>query len=222
MGGPSSASESSLSALPRGGTVEDGLRAHFTEQIEWSDPEQALDTAGAALCDLRSDSALLLEAIDELSTDHLDPSLGAGGAYWFKLAESSEHNLSIWIRFCPTGCVAPAHTHRSEVLALVVCGTFKQTLIGHGGGVASPDHPIKLYVRHERPGQVFALNQRQQHETSSTAGSLILAVMPATASGDELDSAFPNTIDPELRTKVDTAIRRLRRGARDVLVEGGR
>jgi N-acetylglucosamine-6-phosphate deacetylase len=204
-----------LSALPRGSTVEDRLRAHFTEQIEWSDPEQVLDTAGAALCDLRADSELLLEAFDELSAEQLDPSLGAGGAYWFKLAESSEDNLSIWIRFCPTGCVAPAHTHRSEVLALVVCGTFKQTLIGHGGGVASPDNPIKLYVRHERPGQVFAFNERQQHETSSTAGSLILAVMPATASGDGLGGASPNTIDPELSAKVETAILRLRRSARE-------
>jgi hypothetical protein len=214
MSGPISAPDSSLSASPGGSTVEDRIRAHFTEQIEWSDPEQALDTAGAALCDLGADSALLLEAIDALSVEHLALSLGAGGAYWFRLAESREDNLSIWIRFCPTGCVAPPHTHRSEVLALVVCGTFKQTLIGHGGGVASPHHPIKLYVRHERPGQVFALNERQQHETSSTAGSLILAAMPATAAAG-LDGRSPDAIDDELNAKVEAAIRRLGRVAKE-------
>jgi hypothetical protein len=219
MSRSSSAPDSSLSAFPGGSTIADRVRAHFTEQVEWSDPEQALDTAGTALCDLGADSTLLLEAIEELSIEQLGLSLGAGGAYWFKLAESGEENLSIWIRFCPTGCVASVHTHRSEILALVVCGTFKQTLIGHGGGVASPDHPIKLYVRHERPGQVFALNERQQHETSSTAGSLILAAMPATAG---LEGPSPDAIDDELNAKVETAIRRLRRGAREALARKGR
>ena len=218
MGGLSSAPDSSLSPSPAGTTVGDRVRAHFTGQIDWSDPEQALDAAGAALRDLGADSALLIEAIDELSIEQLDLSVGAGGAYWFRLTESREDDLSIWIRFCPTGCVAPPHTHRSAVLALVVCGTFKQTLIGHGGGVASPDHPIKLYVRHERPGQVFALNERQRHETSSTAGSLILAAMPAIAG---LDGPTPDAIEDELTTKVETVIRRLRRAAKEAFAGDG-
>ncbi len=215
MGGSSSAPDASLAA-PAGGTVEDRIRAHFTEQIEWSDPEQALDTAGAALSRLGADSALLHEAIDQLSIEQLVPSRGGGGAYWFKLADSDTDNLSIWIRFCPTGCVAPPHTHQSEILALVVCGTFKQTLIGRGGGVASPDQPIKLYVRHERAGQVFALNERQQHETSSTAGSLILAAMPAA------QDSSSDMIDDELNAKAETAIRRLRRWAKEALTGDGR
>jgi len=195
------------------------MRAHFAEEIDWSDPEQVLDTAGASLCDLAADSALFLEAIDELSVEQLEPTLGGGGAYWFRLAESDEDDLSIWIRFCPTGCVAPPHTHRSEILALVVSGTFKQTLIGLGGGVDSPDHPIELFVRHERPGQVFALNRRQKHETSSTAGSLILAAMPVTTVAGLADSS-PEVIDDELKTKAETAIRRLQRDAKEIL--GGR
>jgi hypothetical protein len=218
MSGPSSAPESARSAS-RSSTTEDRIRAHFTEQIEWLDPEQALDTAGGALCDLGANSELLLEAIDELSVEQLEPSLGAGGAYWFKLAENEQDDLSIWLRFCPTGCVAPPHTHRSEILALVVSGTFKQTLIGQGGGVASSDDLIELYVRHERPGQVFALNTRQEHETSSTAGSLILAAMPATA-GDEIVGSSPDAIDNELNAKVEAAVRRLRREAKKVLTEG--
>jgi hypothetical protein len=88
----------------------------------------------------------------------------------------------------------------------VIWGTFKQTLIGHGGGVASPDHPIKLYVRHEQPGQVFSLDERQQHETSSTAGCLLLAAMPAPAR-EELDSATGD------ESRAEDAIRRLQRMA---------
>jgi len=218
MGGPTVERHASSSVQPESRSVEERIRAHFSEPIEWSDPEQALDTAGTALCGLRSDVALLLDAINQLSVEQLDPSRGAGGAYWFKLAQSSEENLCIWLRFCPTGCVAPVHTHQSEILALVVCGTFKQTLIGQGGGVASPKQPIKLYVRHERPGQVFALNDSQQHETSSTAGSLILAATPAME--HNRDGRSSDTAGSDLTVKVDAAIRRLRRGARDALAEG--
>lgn len=212
--------DTAWSARPGISSVEDRLRAHFTEPIEWSDPEQALDMAGAALRDLRSDVRLLLEAIDELTVEQFDPSRGAGGAYWFRLAQNSKDNLCIWIRFCPTGCVSPVHTHQSEVLALVVCGTFKQTLVGRGGGVASQDHLIKLYLRHERPGQVFALTDSQLHESSSTAGSLILAATPATMEERRCDGR--DTIAPKLAAKVEAAIRRLRRGARDALAEDAR
>jgi hypothetical protein len=188
---------------------------YFDQVVDWSDPEQALDTAGVALADLAADSALLVEAIEKLSVDQLEPERGGGGAYWFGLARSEEADLSIWIRFCPTGCVAPAHTHMSDILALVVSGTFKQNLIGLGGGVASSDSPTKLFVRHERPGQVFALNTRQEHETSSTAGSLLLAATPAKAT--DRDGAV--SVDGELERKAETAIRRLQRAARSIFTE---
>lgn len=219
MDGASSAPQS---APPGGSAVEDRIRARFTEQIEWGDPEQALDIAGEALRELAADSPLLLEAVDELSVERLDPGLGAGGAYWFNLTKRAEGDLSIWIRFCPTGCVAPAHTHRSEILALVVSGTFKQTLIGHGGGVDSPDHPIELYVRHERAGQVFALDTRQTHKTSSTAGSLILAVTPASAAVGLDASSSAVTTDNELKAKAEAAIHRLRREAKEIFAGDGR
>jgi len=214
MEAPSSTPDSPPSVPSRSSTVEDRIRAHFPKRIDWSDPEQALDTADAALRSLAADSALLLGAIDDLSVEQLDPTLGAGGAYWFKLTESDGDDLSIWIRFCPTGCVASPHTHQAEMLALVVSGTFKQTLIGRGGGVDSPSHPIDLYVRHERPGQVFALNTRQEHETSSTAGSLILAAMPGSAAA-EFEDLTPEAIDDELNAKAETAIRRLQRMAKE-------
>jgi hypothetical protein len=191
------------------------ILAHFAEAIDWSDPEQALDTAGAALSELAADSALLVEAVEQLAVGQLEPELGGGGAYWFGLARSEEADLSIWLRFCPTGCVASAHTHTSDILALVVAGTFKQKLIGRGGGVASPDLPTKLFVRHERPGQVFALNTRQEHETSSTAGSLILAATPAKA----IDRDEAASVGGELEGKVERAIRLLQRAARNIFPE---
>lgn len=203
------------SSTPDTNGVAAKILGHFAEAIDWSDPEQALDTAGAALSELAADSALFLEAIDQLSVDQLEPELGGGGAYWFGLARSEEADLSIWLRFCPTGCVAPAHTHMSDILALVVAGTFKQKLIGLGGGVASPESPTKLFVRHERPGQVFALNTRQEHETSSTAGSLLLAATPAKAT--DRDGAA--SVDGELEGKAETAIRRLQRAARSIFTE---
>lgn len=204
------------SATQDANAVEATILGHFDEVVDWSDPEQALDTAGAALSGLASNSTLLTEAIDQLSVGRLEPELGGGGAYWFGLARSEEADLSIWLRFCPTGCVAPAHTHMSDILALVVAGTFKQKLIGLGGGVASSGSPTKLFVRHERPGQVFALNTRQEHETSSTAGSLILAATPAKA----VDRDGAASVDGELEGKAETAIRRLQRAARRMFPEG--
>lgn len=218
--GPSIAADMSPPARPIGSAVEDRIRAHFPEPIDWSDPEQALDTAGTALGELTADSGLLREAVDGLSIERFEAGLSGGGAYWFMLATSDEDDLSVWIRFCPTGCVAPAHAHRSEILALVVAGTFKQTLIGHGGGVGSPDHPIELFVRHERPGQVFALDTQQEHETSSTAGSLILAAMPAAAAAGS-NGASPD-VGEELQAKVDVAVRRLRREAKAIFAGQGR
>jgi len=214
------AAKSAASSSPANATqerdIESRILGYFADKIAWSDPEQALDTAGSALSDLAADSALLLEVVGQVVPDQLDPDLGGRGAYWFELAQNKEADLSIWLRFCPTGCVAPAHTHSSDVLALVVAGTFKQNLIGIGGGVGSTAAPTKLFVRHERPGQVFALNTRQEHETSSTAESLLLAAMPAREA--PRDGAGP--VDGELSAKVRTAIQRLQRAARGIFSEG--
>lgn len=218
--GPSIAADASPPVRSIDSAIEDRIRAHFSEPIEWSDPEQALDTAGTALRELAADSRLLRQAIDGLSIERFETGFSGNGAYWFKLATSDEDGLSVWIRFCPTGCVAPAHAHRWEILALVVAGTFKQTLIGRGGGVGSPDHPIELFVRHERPGQVFALDTQQEHETSSTAGSLILAAMPAAAAARS-NGASPD-VDEELKAKVDVAVRRLWREAKVIFAGQGR
>jgi len=219
--GPSIAADASPPPRPIDSAIEDRIRAHFSEPIEWTDPEQALDTAGSALRELAADFGLLRGAVDGLSLERFETDLSGGGAYWFKLATSDEDGLSVWIRFCPTGCVAPPHAHRSEILALVVAGTFKQTLIGRGGGVGSPDHPIELFVRHERPGQVFALDTHQEHETSSTAGSLILAAMPAAAAAAGSNGASPE-VGEELKAKVDVAVRRLRRKAKVIFADQGR
>jgi hypothetical protein len=211
--GPSAATP--LWPRPGASGLEVRILGHFDEEIDWSDPEQTLDTAGAALSGLAADSDLLLESINQLTVDQLRPELGGGGAYWFALARSDDADLAIWLRFCPTGCVASAHTHSMDILALVVEGTFKQKLIGLGGGVASSKSPTKLFVRHERPGQVFALNTRQEHETSSTAGSLILAVTPAKTVGR--DTSAPDV--QGLEEKAEAAIRRLRRSARGIFRE---
>jgi hypothetical protein len=199
--------------VERNEPLEARILAFFGESIDWSDPEQALDTAGAALRELAADQALLWEAVDGLDAGRLEPGLGAGGAYWFELAKSDSQRPSVWLRYCPSGCVAPEHTHSSEVLALVLSGTYKQKLIGRGGGVGSPKDPINLFVRHERAGQVFALSPRQAHETSSTAGSVILAVIPPQA---VIRDAAAASADSELRSKAELALRRLRRSAGDL------
>lgn len=185
--------------------------SHFGEPVRWSDPEQVLDTAGASLRALAADSASLRAAIDLLDVEALDPGRGGDGAYWFELATSPEDDLSLWVRYCPTGCVAPVHGHRAGMLAVVLVGLFKQTLIGRGGGVGSPAHPIELFVRRERPGQLFALNSGQEHETSSPAGSMILVAMPA---GDRAPGVVG--LDEESRAKVEMAVERLRRAAREM------
>ncbi|MGN6274724.1 MAG: hypothetical protein ACTHNP_02190 [Solirubrobacterales bacterium] len=217
--GTSTAADVSPPARTIDGAIEDRIRAHFVELIDWSDPEQALDTAGTALAEVAADSGLLREAVDGLSIERFEASLSVRGAYWFRLAMSDEVGPSVWIRFCPTGSVAPRHSHRSDILALVVAGTFKQTLIGRGGGVGSPDHPIELFVRHERPGQVFALDTRQEHETSSTAGSIMLAAMPAAAAVGHIGA--PSDESEEFEAKVEVALRRLRREAKAIFAGQG-
>jgi hypothetical protein len=113
------------------------------------------------------------------------------------------------MRYCPTGCVATLHRHRAGMLAVVLTGLFKQVLIGHGGGVDSPVDPTELFVRHERPGKLFALNPGQEHETSSTAGSLILVATPFGERALGVDD-----LDQESRSKSEAAAERLRRTAR--------
>ena len=63
--------------------LEARILAFFGEPIDWTDPEQALDTAATALRDLARDQALLWEAIDGLDAGRVEPGLGAGGTYWF-------------------------------------------------------------------------------------------------------------------------------------------
>jgi len=196
-------------------SVEDRVLGFFDELVDWSDPEQALDTAGTGLARLSADRHALRRLVEGLSMEHLDPSLGGSGAYWFWIAGRADRNLSIWLRFCPTGAVVPAHTHASPVLAVVVTGSLKQTLIGHGGGVQSPEGESTLFVRHELPGQVFALNARQRHETSSTAGSLLLVATPADAGAAPPSEGF----DDETTQKGERALSRLARALKALEAE---
>jgi hypothetical protein len=185
------------------------LQAYIPEAVNWADPEQALETSSQALRGIASDLPLLETLIAHIESEDVDQSMGGSGSYWFSLAELSSYGVTVWLRFCPSGCVMRVHEHSHPLTAIVLRGGFHQTLVGVGGGVASPAEPTQLYLRQEAPGQVFSLAKDQLHSTSSTAGSVLLVLTPVLGPSDTEEKTTP--AKHESTERVTAAIRKLRR-----------
>lgn len=172
------------------------LRKHLVEPVEWHDAENALESAADALRELACNGSLQSDVLAAIERGAIPARKGDRGVYWFDLASSPELDTTLRLRFCPSGSVAPAHEHLSPLLARVMSGMYKQVLLGVGGGVRSSEDDIPLYVRHEHPGQTFALMPGQRHSTSSTAGLVLLVLTPhdAAAPPGETSRAAPGLI----------------------------
>lgn len=177
--------------------------------IDWSDADEAVETTLEFMQRASSDTALLRCVVEGLERGEIAAQRSSVGAVWFLLAKADAPDLRLWLRFCPRGAVVAPHAHAEPFVATVLSGTYKQTLIGVGGGVASPEQDSPLAIRTECLRQVFSLAAGQRHSSASSVGTALLVAMPAAGEGPG-PGLIPVTDQRELRTiarKLASALR---------------
>jgi hypothetical protein len=174
----------------------------------WDDADELLEAALPVLHALRASPSLFPQLLADVERGTL-PLLGSDrGVHWVHLADHAELDVSLDLRFTPLGGVSAPHEHLRARALMLLHGAYRQTLIGVGGGVASPEEEIPLYIRHEPAGQLFALTAEQRHASSSVVGTLMLALQPYEAYAAAADC---HAVEPDA---VARKLARALRGAR--------
>jgi len=144
----------------------------------WDDADELIEAALPALQAICATPATFRCALEGVEDGSLPLIASDRGVHWVHLADDAELGVSVDLRFSPVGGVSAPHAHPHARAMQLLHGGYKQTLVGVGGGVASPPDEIPLYIRHEPTGQLFALTAEQRHASSSTVGALLLALQP--------------------------------------------
>ncbi|WP_066582756.1 hypothetical protein [Cellulomonas timonensis] len=158
-------------------------------KIDWDDTDAVEAVAEEALKAVAADGRILREALAALAErpdlqalcEHPDPQGTADlGQQLDKVVLYADPDSGVRVRlhaFWP-GYYDLPHNHRWTFASLVMRGRFRHRIYGDQGpdDAPLPVPLLPLHVRHEEPGNVYALHHRMLHALIAEPGTVSLVV----------------------------------------------